>query len=139
MCVISHTNAARTEVEDQLAGHAHASRFLAYPHFIGTVTAFINQFIALPYLRGLGCAVRQIDDDAFRAEALRRYPSWSVLRNLATRQNNPIKGKIEGWVSELDLSPDFTCPAGKSFDRVQVVTKKGSGALTPTAASRSNA
>jgi hypothetical protein len=125
VCVISHTNAARTEVEDQLAGHAHASRFLAYPHFIGTVTAFINQFIALPYLRGLGWTVRQIDDDAFRAEALRRYPSWSVLRNLATRQNNPIKGKIEGWVSELDLSPDFTCPAGESFDRVQVVTKKG--------------
>ena len=68
VCVISHTNAARTEVEDKIADHPTAARLLAYPQFTGTVTAFINQFIALPYLRCLGWTVRQIDDDVFAAD-----------------------------------------------------------------------
>src|SRR5690606_8275462 len=42
VCVISHTNAARTEVEDLIARHPTAARLMAYPHFTGTVTAFIN-------------------------------------------------------------------------------------------------
>lgn len=72
VCVISHTNAARTEVEEMIARHPTAAGLRAYPHFIGTVTGFINQHLALPYLRGLGWHVRQIDDDVFEAEALRR-------------------------------------------------------------------
>ena len=67
VCVISHTNAARHEVEKELLNHATASAFLSYPHFIGTVTGFVNKYIALPYLRGLGWGIQQIDDDAFEA------------------------------------------------------------------------
>jgi DNA helicase II / ATP-dependent DNA helicase PcrA len=42
VCVISHTNAAREEVERRLAGHPSAHAFLTYPHFVGTVTSFID-------------------------------------------------------------------------------------------------
>jgi len=52
-----------------LKGHPTAFAFLAYSHFIGTVTAFIDQFIAIPYLRGLGWPLRRIDDAAFEAAA----------------------------------------------------------------------
>lgn len=104
VCVISHTNAARTEVEEHMAKHATASRLMVYPHFTGTVTAFINQFIALPYLRGLGWSVRQIDDDAFAVEALRRYPGFWALRNQAKRAS----ATVENWVTCLDLDPEFT-------------------------------
>ena len=103
VCIISHTNAARTEVEDHIAKHATASRLMIYPHFTGTVTAFINQFIALPYLRGLGWSVRQIDDDAFAVEALRRYPSFWALKAQAQRAS----ATVEKWVTCLDLDPDF--------------------------------
>ncbi|MGH9771758.1 MAG: UvrD-helicase domain-containing protein, partial [Candidatus Acidiferrales bacterium] len=54
VCVISHTNVAREEVEKKLFRHATASAFRSYPHFIGTVTAFIDRYLALPSLRGLG-------------------------------------------------------------------------------------
>ncbi|MBJ7403048.1 MULTISPECIES: UvrD-helicase domain-containing protein [Hyphomicrobiales] len=108
VCVISHTNAARTEVEDLIARHPTAARLMTYPHFTGTVTAFINQYLALPYLRGLGWHVRQIDDDAFAAEALRRYPSWRVLDNLAKNQKLKLKRKLEEWIALLDLDPAFT-------------------------------
>lgn len=103
VCVISHTNAARTEVEDLIGRHPTATRLMAYPHFVGTVTAFINQFLALPYLRGLGWTVRQIDDDAFAAEALRRYPSYWALKKQAER----AQVTVERWVTLLDLDPNF--------------------------------
>lgn len=103
VCVISHTNAARTGVEDLIVGHPTAVRLMAYPHFIGTVTAFIHRYLALPYLRGLGWSVRQIDDDTFAAEALQLYPSFWALKNQAKRAS----ASVEKWVAGLDLDPDF--------------------------------
>ena len=103
VCIISHTNAARTEVEELIAHHPTASRLKAYPHFIGTVTAFINQYLAFPYLRGLGWNIRQIDDDAFAAKALQRYPSFWALKQQAGR----AAATVEKWVTQLDLDPDF--------------------------------
>lgn len=103
VCVISHTNAARTEVEDMIARHPTAARLMAYPHFTGTVTAFINQYLALPYLRGLGWHVRQIDDDAFAAETLRRYPSFWALKKQAERASTTVAK----WVGNLTLDAAF--------------------------------
>lgn len=108
VCVISHTNAARTEVENLIARHPTAARLIGYPHFTGTVTAFINQYIALPYLRGLGWHVRQIDDDAFADEALRRYTAWGVLDNLAKNKKLKLKRRLEEWIAFLDLDSAFT-------------------------------
>lgn len=120
VCVISHTNAARTEVEDLIARHPTAARLMAYPHFIGTVTAFINQFLALPYLRGLGWNLRQIDDDAFEAEALQHYPSYWALKNQAERAEITVKK----WVSKLTLDPDFEHFDDKA-DSIAVQKQKG--------------
>lgn len=120
VCVISHTNAARTEVEDLIARHPTAARLMAYPHFTGTVTAFVNQFLALPYLRGLGWNLRQIDDDAFEAEALRRYPSYWALRNQAGKAS----ATVERWVGRLTLDPGFD-HVGHEPDSVAVHRQKG--------------
>lgn len=106
VCVISHTNAARTEVEDQIADHPTAARLMTYPHFTGTVTAFINQFLALPYLRGLGWSIRQIDDDVFAVEAKRRIPFHWALKNQAKYGS----AKVEKWAEELTLDPGFIDP-----------------------------
>lgn len=103
VCVISHTNAARTEVENLMARHPTAARLMAYPHFTGTVTAFVNQYLALPYLRGLGWPVHQIDDDAFEADALRRYQSFWALKKHAERAS----ATVAKWVGKLTLDPAF--------------------------------
>ena len=131
VCVISHTNAARTEVEELIADHPTAARLMAYPHFIGTVTAFINQYLALPYLRGLGWSVRQIDDDAFAAEALQRYPSWRILDGLAKNPKLKLKRRLEDWIAHLDLDPEFA-DDGPSPASLAVRRRKGQhGAKTP--------
>ena len=63
ICVLSHTNVARQEIESKLAGTAVGRRLLAYPHFVGTIHGFVNEFLALPLLRSEGHHVRLIDDE----------------------------------------------------------------------------
>lgn len=103
VCIISHTNAARTEVEQKISRHPTASQLMAYPHFTGTVTAFVNQFLALPYLRGLGWPIRRIDDDVFAAEAARALPHYWELKAQAKK----APAMVDSWVRGLDLDVDF--------------------------------
>lgn len=70
ICVLSHTNVAREEVQRRLAATPEGSRLLAYPHFIGTIHSFVNQFLALPYLRSNGIEIDVIDDEVFANRAI---------------------------------------------------------------------
>jgi len=54
ICVLSHTNAARREIETRLGNTSPGRRLLSYPHFIGTIHAFVNEYMALPWLRSRG-------------------------------------------------------------------------------------
>ncbi|MCF6258477.1 MAG: UvrD-helicase domain-containing protein [Gammaproteobacteria bacterium] len=54
ICVLSHTNAARHEIENHLGGTSEGQKLLGYPHYIGTIHGFVNEFLALPYLRSSG-------------------------------------------------------------------------------------
>lgn len=119
VCVISHTNAARIEVEIKLAALPAVSAFLGYPHFIGTVTAFIDRFVALPYLRGLGWPMQRIDDDVFAAIALSRWRSKpTLLRSSRARQGGVYT--VERWVAALDLAADFVPAAAGVPERLAV-------------------
>ncbi len=120
VCVVSHTNAAREEVEKKLFAHPSASAFLSYPHFIGTVTAFIDRFIALPYLRGLGWSVQRIDDDVFEAVALARWRSKPALVAYSRIRNGANQHTLEGYVSRLELAADCECVPGIAPQRLKL-------------------
>ena len=116
VCVISHTNAAREEVEKKLYTHPTASAFLSYPHFVGTVTSFIDRFIALPCLRGLGWPVHRIDDDVFAAVALSRYRSKQALLLYGRRNDYALRN----FVQNLVLAQDFESRPGVPAQRLKV-------------------
>lgn len=116
VCVISHTNAARIEVEKRLSSHASSAAFLNYPHFIGTVTAFIDRYLALPYLRGLGWPIKRIDDAVFAAVANSRIASRPYLRSIARHQPK----NVENWVSNLEFAPNFNFTPGAVPQRIAV-------------------
>lgn len=63
LCVLSHTNVARREIERSLGNTAEGQRLLSYPHFIGTIHGFVNEFLAIPWLRSNGYPIEMIDDD----------------------------------------------------------------------------
>lgn len=73
VCVLSHTNVARQEIQDRLGATAVGTRLLGYPHFIDTIHTFANRFFALPYLAAIGVSAPTIDDEI--AQAVR----YSVL------------------------------------------------------------
>lgn len=90
ICVLSHTNVARDEIAQRLAGSAEGSQLLSYPHFVGTIHAFVNQFFAMPMLRSLGQKVDLIDDIVFadKAKSLLQLDMFSGLRFYLANQSN---------------------------------------------------
>jgi len=90
ICVLSHTNVARDEICDRLRVSSLGAKLLGYPHFVGTIHSFVNQFLALPLLRSDGARVDVVDNDVFatRAKSLLQYKP--TLRSWVDR--NPNRG-----------------------------------------------
>jgi DNA helicase-2/ATP-dependent DNA helicase PcrA len=61
VCVLSHTNAARNEIGTRLSASPVGVALLRYPHFVGTIHSFVNEFLAVPWLRSKGNPVGAID------------------------------------------------------------------------------
>jgi len=97
ICVLSHTNVAREEIQRRLGSTVEGSRLLAYPNFIGTIHALVNQFLALPCLRSKGLTVDIIDDEVFRRRAIAIAKSNWGLRTLMEK-NPRVAPMIEGLV-----------------------------------------
>lgn len=117
ICVLSHTNVAREEIQKRLTATLDGSRLLAYPHFIGTIHAFVNQFLALPFLRSEGLEVDVIDDEVFANRAIGMAMRMGILRGWAAN-NDGVKPMIGGLAfrgSGLDLvSEGGTLPKADS-------------------------
>jgi hypothetical protein len=71
ICVLSHTNAARHEIEKHLGNTAAGRRLLSYPHYIGTIHGFVNEFLALPLLRSRGYSSTRFDTDISERKILK--------------------------------------------------------------------
>lgn len=65
ICILSHTNVAKQEIEQRLLSIPGGEALLAYPHYIGTIQTFINKYLAIPWLREKGVELKEIDDDAY--------------------------------------------------------------------------
>lgn len=49
MAVLSYTNVAREELAEKIRRRGTAGSLLNAPHFVGTIDAFVNQYIFLPF------------------------------------------------------------------------------------------
>ena len=72
ICVLSHTNAARREIETRLGNTPAGRHLLSYPHYIGTIHGFVGTYLGIPWLRSLGYSVRMVDDAIAQAWRLRQ-------------------------------------------------------------------
>ncbi len=72
ICVVSHTNVAVDEIRDKVA--KRFPEILAYPNFVGTLQAFVDEFLAIPHYRTLPFADRVIiDDEMFKSQWLAKF------------------------------------------------------------------
>ena len=126
ICVLSHTNVAREEIQKRLAATPEGSRLLAYPHFIGTIHSFVNQFLALPYLRSKGIEVDVIDDEVFASRAIgmamKKPPLWGWAQ-----KDQSVKPMVGGLVfrgPELNLASEagnLPKPDSKTYPLLQEI------------------
>jgi DNA helicase II / ATP-dependent DNA helicase PcrA len=129
ICVLSHTNVAREEIQERLAATAVGVRLLAYPHFIGTIHGFVDRFLALPALRSLGLTVDVIDDEVFAkkaiALAMKKSPLWGWAQ-----KDEGVKPMVGGLVyrgADLKLdSEDGTLPktTAKTYPLLEEIKKQ---------------
>ncbi|MDX2546917.1 UvrD-helicase domain-containing protein [Streptomyces sp. WI04-05B] len=127
ICVLSHTNTAKDEITHRLTTTPAGRSLLQYPHFIGTIQAFTNTFLALPALRARGVEVQTVDDRAYADEALRlfeRHPKFRKLRTaLGHRTNGPALVAGARYVCDagqlIATGPDGTPPFKASSDSGQ--------------------
>ncbi len=107
ICVLSHTNAARREIERCLGRTAEGTKLLSYPHFVGTIHGFVNEFLAMPWLRSLGYPVTAIDD-ALCEQHRRRLLEQNRFATLNAHANFKERQPHANYVSQWFVSsPEF--------------------------------
>ncbi|MBC1796185.1 UvrD-helicase domain-containing protein [Listeria booriae] len=101
ICVLSHTNVAREEIEKRLGNTEVGASLLRYPHFIGTVHSFFNSFMALPWIRSKGYPIEIIDTEfvsAYRWNMLPKKYRVAILHKKKSYMDCCYKnelGKVE--------------------------------------------
>lgn len=74
VCVISHTNVARNEIGRKLGATSAGNKLLSYPHFVGTIHAFVNEFLAIPWIQANGYTISAIDTEIALDKRWNRLP-----------------------------------------------------------------
>lgn len=108
ICVLSHTNVARREIEHRLGNTAEGKRLLSYPHFVGTIHGFVNEFLSIPWLRSLGYPVRVIDNELCEQHRRRllALAQFSALARYVTQKE--ANGKLNVMSKWRAASPVFS-------------------------------
>ncbi len=122
ICVLSHTNAAREEIQRRLRGTVVGQQLLSYPHFIDTIHGFVNRFLALPWLNSNGFPSATVDDDvatAYRRRAIGE-PNYRMVQAFLKKKHSGFD-KIR--VRDRDLS--FGIGVDKSFPAGEKTTTHG--------------
>ncbi|MBB1607021.1 MULTISPECIES: UvrD-helicase domain-containing protein [unclassified Pseudomonas] len=107
ICVLSHTNAAREEIEKRLGGTEVGQRLLRFPHYIDTIHGFTGRFLASPWLRSKGIALQAIDDEATH-KARRRELTYKEHLGAQVA----FEKKFKSLYSLRIRSVDFNLPLG---------------------------
>ncbi|CAL8473579.1 UvrD-helicase domain-containing protein [Caballeronia sp. S22] len=114
ICILTHTNVARQEIEGCLKAVPYGASLLGYPHFIGTIQSFVNKFLAIPWLRELGIELREIDEQGFEREFYRRaYPgakTW-IAQSEQQRKRAVCGVRYRGADLALVTTDGHTLPA----------------------------
>lgn len=125
ICVLSHTNAAREEIQRCLRGTVVGQQLLSYPHFIDTIHSFVNRFLALPWLNSNGFPSATVDDEvtsAYRRRSLTKAEYWKVENFLLRRQSGFDRIRLKDRNCQIGLS-DGPFPA-KSCAETHMIARR---------------
>ena len=97
ICVLSHTNVAREEIECRVGNTPEGRKLLSYPHFVGTLHSFFDTYIVLPWLRSKGINVQMIDTDYVRSLRWNRLRDNTKAYFLRSHKDEKLCSYHETW------------------------------------------
>lgn len=122
ICVLSHTNVARDEIEHRLGNTDVGQRLLSYPHFIDTIHGFVNRFLATPWLLSAGYHVTVIDNDlttGVRRRHLGEKDYWRLSKYLENKHET-FDGLRLGTANFAAPLADGAFPGGPHTEMYQL-------------------
>lgn len=125
ICVLSHTNVARSEIEIRLGNTTVGKSLLSFPHFVGTFHSFFDTFAGLPWLRSNGYPITMIDTEV---ALTRRYQhlSYSTRSYLARNGMNEYACESLSFPITINLKCRETAPSYKDvYSNVNRSFKEG--------------
>ncbi|HHV13075.1 MAG TPA: UvrD-helicase domain-containing protein [Clostridiales bacterium] len=102
ICVLSHTNVAREEIEERLGNTEVGKSLLSYPHFIGTMHSFFDTYISIPWLRSQGIKINMIDTSLVQNVRWRCLP-WKIRSGLEYSNLNESVCSYKGSIGNINL------------------------------------
>lgn len=140
VCVVSHTNVAKREVQRGFSTLPELNALNQYPHFVGTLQAFIDQFLGVPAaVEHFGVRPIVIDNDRYAAEAKRELfqtaqqsggyqTALTALGKVAEQTGQDVVSyiaNIEYQNANLDLPPigPGKRPFGQQTNTVQEIQR----------------
>jgi DNA helicase II / ATP-dependent DNA helicase PcrA len=105
--MLSHTNAAMDEIRASI-GHL-CPRLFAYPNFAGTIQAFVDHFLAIPYYcRASGKRPLRIHNDLYEAKAgaFMKYQPAGFSADETTRAKHFLATTLAATSMRYALDPD---------------------------------
>ncbi|WP_171499148.1 UvrD-helicase domain-containing protein, partial [Acinetobacter oleivorans] len=103
--VLSHTNAAVDEIKEKI--HQYCPKLFRYPHFIGTIQSFVNEFLAIPfYLFKLKKKPLRIDNEIY-AEQIESALPYNTKIALSKRGINYIDILSNSFISNKEIFQHF--------------------------------
>jgi len=108
ICVLSHTNAARHEIEERLGSTSVGRQLLAYPHNIGTIHGFVDGFLAMPWLRSRGYSIKMIDTTVCENRRWKKIPyrfQSALQRKRIDRDGIRIISSYYRWTKKTGNCP----------------------------------
>jgi len=137
ICVLSHTNAARDEVQKKLGQVPALRSLMSYPHFLGTVQVFLHRFLAVPAaIEHFRARPVVVDDANYEVEGARRFTlgcsAGGAYKTAAASvsnwcRNDPSFSGPADWASKMEYQDaDLSLPdLGTSKQRVSWDTETG--------------
>lgn len=105
ICVLSHTNVAREEIEERLGKNEVGKKILLYPHFVGTFQSFFDIYVAMPWMRSKGLNIDLINSEYVQSLRWSMLPS-NIQIYLKRQNKNESICSYKDRVGKVDLDSD---------------------------------
>ncbi|NBH32693.1 ATP-dependent helicase [Clostridiaceae bacterium] len=102
ICIITHTNVAINEIKNRLGSRGDI--LFQYPNFIGTIQAFTDKFLSIPFLKQTyGKGITAINDEYYYQKMFQKKKEITILKKYAYGKCGRDYSKTDNYIKSIIL------------------------------------